>query len=90
MILLILLLLIVFVVIYNVNIRPDYNKGIELVGLIDNVEVYRDSVATPHVYAMNEEVYIVKSVSFCSRKTDMLMRALPIPENRKRYHSLYI
>jgi penicillin amidase len=33
---------------------PDYNQDISLTGLIDPVEVYRDSFAIPHVYAQNE------------------------------------
>ncbi len=33
---------------------PDYNKNIELTGLSDEVTIYRDSFAIPHIYAKNE------------------------------------
>jgi penicillin amidase len=33
---------------------PDYNKEVILEGLTDEVKVYRDSFAVPHVYAKNE------------------------------------
>ncbi len=33
---------------------PNYNEKIELVGLIDEVTVYRDTHAVPHIYAKNE------------------------------------
>lgn len=33
---------------------PDYNEPIQLSGLIDKVNVYRDTHAVPHVYATNE------------------------------------
>lgn len=33
---------------------PDYNETVELSGLVDNVQVYRDSSAVPHIYAKNE------------------------------------
>ena len=34
---------------------PDYNQTIELSGLTDEVQVYRDSLAIPHIYAKNED-----------------------------------
>lgn len=34
---------------------PDYNKEVFLKGLTDEVKVYRDSFAIPHIYAKNEE-----------------------------------
>ncbi|MEA1897075.1 MAG: penicillin acylase family protein, partial [Bacteroidota bacterium] len=34
---------------------PDYNKEVFLEGLTDEVSVYRDSFAIPHIYAENEE-----------------------------------
>ncbi len=34
---------------------PDYNQEVVLNGLTDEVKVYRDSFAIPHVYAKNEE-----------------------------------
>lgn len=33
---------------------PDYNQTVELRGLTDEVSVYRDSLAIPHIYAKNE------------------------------------
>ena len=33
---------------------PDYNQTVELKGLTDDVQVYRDSLAIPHIYAKNE------------------------------------
>jgi penicillin G amidase len=33
---------------------PDYNKPVGLIGLIDEVNVYRDAYAVPHIYAQNE------------------------------------
>ncbi len=33
---------------------PDYNQNVELRGLTDEVSVYRDSLAIPHIYAKNE------------------------------------
>lgn len=33
---------------------PDYNQTVELRGLTDEVSVYRDSLAVPHIYAKNE------------------------------------
>lgn len=112
MILLILLLIIVFAVIYNLNVRPvpDYNKSLQLVGLKDSVEVYRDSFAIPHVYAKNEED-LYRAIGYLTAqdrlwqmdllrrvttgrlseifgkdlvKTDMLMRALRIPEKSQK------
>lgn len=39
---------------------PDYNAGIALKGLVAPVEVYRDSFAVPHVFALNEhDLYLV-------------------------------
>ncbi len=34
---------------------PNYNKNVELEGLSNDVTVYRDSFAIPHIYAENEE-----------------------------------
>ncbi|MFO8235318.1 MAG: penicillin acylase family protein [Bacteroidales bacterium] len=34
---------------------PDYNKNIELSEIDNNVEVYRDSLAIPHLFAKNEK-----------------------------------
>jgi len=34
---------------------PDYNQEVFLKGLTDEVKVYRDSFAVPHIYAKNEE-----------------------------------
>lgn len=34
---------------------PDYNQEVLLKGLTDEVKVYRDSFAIPHIYAKNEE-----------------------------------
>jgi len=34
---------------------PDYNLEVFLMGLTDEVSVYRDSFAIPHIYAKNEE-----------------------------------
>lgn len=33
---------------------PDYNQNVELRGLTDEVQVFRDSLAIPHIYAKNE------------------------------------
>ncbi|MBN2236020.1 MAG: penicillin acylase family protein, partial [Bacteroidales bacterium] len=33
---------------------PDYNQKVELTGLLDEVQVFRDSLAIPHIYAKNE------------------------------------
>lgn len=33
---------------------PDYDQNVELLNLTDEVEVYRDSLAIPHIYAKNE------------------------------------
>jgi penicillin G amidase len=33
---------------------PDYDKPVQLSGLIDEVSVYRDAQAVPHIYAKNE------------------------------------
>ncbi|MDA3904897.1 MAG: penicillin acylase family protein [Bacteroidales bacterium] len=33
---------------------PDYNQTVELRGLTDEVQVFRDSLAVPHIYAKNE------------------------------------
>jgi penicillin amidase len=33
---------------------PDYSKPVQLSGLIDEVNVYRDAQAVPHIYAKNE------------------------------------
>jgi len=33
---------------------PDYNETVELTGLTEEVQVYRDSLAIPHIYAKNE------------------------------------
>jgi penicillin amidase len=33
---------------------PDYNEQVDLKGLTDEVHVYRDSLAIPHIYAKNE------------------------------------
>lgn len=33
---------------------PDYNETVELTGLTAEVQVYRDSLAIPHIYAKNE------------------------------------
>lgn len=54
-----LILLVVFVgVLYISHLKrsgvPDYNKDIHLSGLIDTVEVLRDSTGVPHVIARNE------------------------------------
>jgi len=39
---------------------PDYNKDLSLKGLHAPVDVYRDSFAIPHVYALNEhDLYLV-------------------------------
>jgi penicillin G amidase len=39
---------------------PDYNKNVELTGLIDEVQVFRDERAAPHIYAKNEhDLYMV-------------------------------
>ena len=34
---------------------PDYNKDVDLSGIIKEVQVFRDATAMPHVYAENEE-----------------------------------
>jgi penicillin G amidase len=46
----------VVLVVLNISHRaiPDYNKDISLKGLLAPVEVYRDSFAVPHVYALNK------------------------------------
>ena len=36
------------------NPIPDYNESIKLERLTEEVQVYRDSFAIPHVYAQNE------------------------------------
>jgi penicillin G amidase len=33
---------------------PDYSKPVQLTGLLDEVHVYRDAHAIPHIYAQNE------------------------------------
>ncbi len=39
---------------------PDYNRDIKLSGLLDDVLVYRDQYAVPHIYARNEnDLYMV-------------------------------
>lgn len=39
---------------------PDYNRDIQLSGLRENVLVYRDQYAVPHIYARNEnDLYMV-------------------------------
>lgn len=39
---------------------PDYSKPVELSGLIEQVHVYRDADAVPHIYASNEhDLYMV-------------------------------
>lgn len=39
---------------------PDYSKPVQLTGLIDEVNVYRDDFAVPHIYAKNEhDLYMV-------------------------------
>ncbi len=34
--------------------KPDYDQNIEMLGLTEEVEVYRDAYGIPHVYAKNE------------------------------------
>jgi len=39
---------------------PDYSEPVQLTGLIDEVNVYRDDFAVPHIYAKNEhDLYMV-------------------------------
>lgn len=42
---------------------PDFNEGIELVGLQEEVEVFRDSFGVPHIFAENE-TDLYKSVGY--------------------------
>ena len=112
MILLILTFIVVFYILFHLNARsiPDYNKNLELIGLKEKVEVYRDSFAIPHVYAKNEED-LYRAIGYLTAqdrlwqmdllrhvttgrlseifgkdliKTDMLMRALCIPEKSQK------
>ncbi len=55
-ILLAIVLIVAFFFVRNVSRKalPDYNKSLKIEGLQDVVEVYRDSFAIPHVYAVNE------------------------------------
>jgi len=85
---------------------PDYNKDVSLDGITDDVVVYRDSYAIPHIFAKNEpDLY--RAIGYCMAQdrlwqmdllrractgrlaeifgdelveTDLLMRALRIPE----------
>ena len=45
-----------FIFIYNFSHKslPDYNTDIKLEGMLDEVEIYRDEFAIPHIYAKNE------------------------------------
>ena len=45
------------------NALPDYNKDIDLPGLIEEVTILRDSFAIPHIYANNEND-LYRSVGF--------------------------
>jgi penicillin G amidase len=39
---------------------PDYSKPVSISGLLDEVRVYRDANAVPHIYASNEhDLYLV-------------------------------
>jgi len=52
---------------------PNYNQNIELVGLTDEVLVYRDKHAVPHVYAKNEhDLYL--TVGYRLWQMDLLRR----------------
>lgn len=42
---------------------PDYNETVELTGLTAEVQVYRDSLAVPHIYAKNE-ADLFKTIGF--------------------------
>lgn len=54
--LLIIVLIGAFIFINHIAKRglPDYNKSVQLTGMIDQVTVYRDSYAVPHIFAKNE------------------------------------
>jgi len=58
---------------------PDYNKDVALEGMIDEVTVYRDAYAVPHIYAKNEgDLY--RAVGYCMAQDrfwqmDLLRRA---------------
>jgi len=43
---------------------PDYNKTIQLENLNDDVTVYRDEFAVPHIYAKNEED-LYRATGYC-------------------------
>ena len=44
----------IFVYHLSTKAIPDYNQTVELTGLTEEVQVYRDSLAIPHIYAKNE------------------------------------
>ena len=58
---------------------PDYNSTVELSGLSDEVEVYRDDFGVPHIYAKNE-MDLYRAVGYCMAQDrlwqmDLLRRA---------------
>lgn len=60
-ILLLAILIIGFFLIRNISNRalPEYNRNIELTGISDEVVVYRDVHAVPHIFARNEhDLYV--------------------------------
>ncbi len=61
-IILILLLVLIFFGIrhFKKSGVPDYNTQVNIPGLLDEVEVYRDSLGVPHIYASNKhDLYLV-------------------------------
>lgn len=60
-ILIVLLLVIGAILLFKLktDALPDYNEGIQLTGLEDEVTIYRDAHGIPHVYAQNEtDLYV--------------------------------
>ncbi len=109
--LLIIVLIGAFIFINHIAKRglPDYNESIQLTGMTDQVTVYRDSYAVPHIFAKNEDD-LYRAVGYVMAQdrlwqmdlvrratqgrlaeifgealveTDLLMRALRIPEKSR-------
>lgn len=58
---------------------PDYNTNVELAGITDEVQVYRDAYGIPHIYAQNE-TDLYRAVGYCMAQDrlwqmDLLRRA---------------
>lgn len=58
---------------------PDYNQDVTLEGMIDEVVIYRDAYAVPHIFAKNE-TDLARAVGYCMAQDrlwqmDLLRRA---------------